>query len=91
MSDINKQQHTVPAAKELEQGVNEICEKALNDAKAQLHPLLRSVELDCLDRRNEFAQAFKHALERRLAKKMAAWQPYVQAVFKFDESWRENR
>ena len=76
--------------KNFDQAANHLCEKALNDAKAQLHPLLRNVELDRLDRRYEFVQAFKFALERRIAKKIAVWQPGIQAVFKFDESWRGN-
>ena len=83
--------HTISQANELEKVVNDICERALNDAKAQLHPLLRSVELDRLDRRNEFVQPFKLALERRIAKKIAAWQPSIHAVFQFDESWSESR
>src|SRR6266498_5620811 len=76
---------------ELKQTANDLCEKALNDAKAQLHPLLRDVDLDRLEQRNEFVQAFKLALEQRIARKLAAWQPGVQAVFRFDESWIENR
>lgn len=80
----------VSLPKNFDQAANHLCEKALNDAKAQLHPLLRNVELDRLDRRYEFVQAFKFALERRIAKKIAVWQPGIQAVFKFDESWRGN-
>ena len=66
------------------------CEKALNDAKAQLYPLLRNTELDRLGQRSEFLQAFKSALEQRIARKLAVWQPGVQAVFKYDETWTEN-
>ncbi|MFT3890960.1 MAG: hypothetical protein QM730_04945 [Anaerolineales bacterium] len=77
--------------KEFEQIMQELCEKALNDAKEQLHPLLREVELDRLDKRKEFMEAFKQALELRIAKKLALWQPTVQAIFKFDESWMESR
>lgn len=73
-------------SKEFEQVVYELCENALSEAKAQLHPLIRSNELDRLDKRKEFIQAFKLALERRIAKKLALWQPGVQAVFKFEES-----
>jgi len=77
--------------KDFEQITNELCEKALDDAKAQVHPLIRSNALDRLDKRSEFVQAFRLALERRIARKLALWQPGVQAVFKFDESWIENR
>lgn len=77
-------------AKDFRQTANDICEKALKDAKEQLHPLIRSVEINRLDKRNEFVQAFKLALERRIARRLASWQPGVQAVFKFDESRMEN-
>jgi hypothetical protein len=80
----------VPDPKELGQVANDVCEKALNDAKEQLHPLLRDAELDNLDRRAEFLRAFKSALELRVARKLAAWQPGVQAVFKFDATLTEN-
>ena len=96
MSDVNywwreeSVEHASPAAKDIGQVVNDLCEKALNDAKAQLHPLLRSVEVERLGQRSEFLQAFKSALERRIARKLAAWQPGVQAVFKFDETRMEN-
>ena len=81
----------VPAAKDLSWVANDICEKAINDAKEQVHPLIRNAELHQLRKRNEFTQAFKLALEKRIAQKLAIWQPNVQAVFKFDESWMENR
>lgn len=84
-------EHAVPAVKDFGQAANDICEKALNDAKEQLHPLIRNVELNRLDKRNEFVQAFKLALEHRIARKLTSWQPGVQAVFKFDESWIQNR
>ena len=71
---------------DLEQEVNKLCEKALNDAKDQLHPLLQSVELERLDQRREFTQAFRSALEQRIARKLASWQPNVQAVFRFDKA-----
>jgi hypothetical protein len=77
--------------KEFEQITQELCERALNDAKEQLHPLLRDVELERLEKRSEFMQAFRQALELMIAKKLAMWQPGVQAVFKFDESWMESR
>jgi hypothetical protein len=84
-------QARVSVPKDFGQEANDLCEKALNDAKTQLHPLLRSVEVDRLDRRHEFIQAFKTALEKRIARKLAAWQPNVQAIFKFDESWTRSR
>lgn len=71
---------------ELEREVNKLCEKALNDAKSQLHPLLQNVDLERLDQRREFTQAFKNALEQQIARKLAVWQPNVQAVFQFDTS-----
>jgi len=81
----------IPAAKDWGRVAEEICEKALNDAKTELHPLVRNTELVHLRKRKEFVQAFKLALEQRIAQKLAKWQPGVQAVFKFDESWMDNR
>jgi hypothetical protein len=81
----------VPAAQDLRQVANEICEKALNDAKEQLHPLMRNTELYRLRKRSEFVEAFKLALEQGIAQKLASWQPQVQEVFKFDESWMDSR
>jgi hypothetical protein len=75
-----------PTATDFGQVTDDLCEKALSDAKAHLHPLLRNVDVNCLGQRNEFLQAFKNALERRIARKLVAWQPTVQAVFKFDET-----
>ena len=69
-----------------EQIAHDLCDKALTDARSQLHPLMQNVNLDRLDKRTEFVQAFKLALEQQLAKRLAAWYPNVQAVFKFDES-----
>jgi hypothetical protein len=83
--------HKVSIPKGFEQIADEIYEKALNDARAQLHPLLRIVEAGRLSQRHEFVQAFRTALEQRIARKLAAWQPGVQAIFKFDESWMRNR
>jgi hypothetical protein len=57
-------EHTAPAVKDFGQAANDVCEKALNDAKAQLHPLIRHVELDRLGKHSEFVQAFKLSLER---------------------------
>lgn len=70
----------------LDQVAKELCERALNEAKQQLHPLIRNVELDRLDRRSEFVQAFQLALERTVARKLAAWQPGVQAIFRYDKT-----
>ncbi len=81
----------VPAAKDLSRAANDICEKALNDAKEQLHPLIRNTEINHLRKRSEFVQAFKLALEQRIAQNLASWQPNVQAIFKFDKSWMETR
>jgi hypothetical protein len=74
-----------PAGKDFGQAARDICDKSLNEAKEQLHPLLRNVDMERLEQRSEFLQAFKNALERRIARTLAAWQPSVQAVFKFDE------
>ena len=81
----------IPAPNDFKHVANELCERALNDAKAQLHPLLRSAELDRLNERADFLQAFKSALEKRIAQKLAVWQPGVQAVFKFDETRTKNK
>ena len=77
-------------AKDMGRAINDLCEKALDDAKAQLHPLLKTVQVERLGQRSEFLKAFKAALERRIARKLAAWQPTVLAVFKFDEIPTEN-
>src|SRR5215211_4702525 len=69
---------------------NELCEKALHDAKSQLHPLLQNSELDRLSQRVEFLAAFKSALEGRIARTLVLWQPSVEAVFKYDETRLEN-
>lgn len=96
MSDVNNWrreksiEHGAPAVKDFGNVTNDLCEKALNEAKAQLHPLLRNVEVERLENRSEFLHAFKSALERRIARTLAAWQPNVQAVFKYDETQMEN-
>lgn len=82
----NSIEHSLPVQHDVLQAAGDICEKALNDAQRQLHPLLRYVELDHLDQRAEFLQAFKSALEKRSARKLAAWLPDVQAIFRFDET-----
>ena len=74
----------------LKQAAKELCEEALNHAKTQLHPLLQQVELERLDQRCEFLEAFKQALEKEIARKIVRWQPCVQAVYKFDAPWGTN-
>ncbi|HEX5836317.1 MAG TPA: hypothetical protein VFY26_00710 [Anaerolineales bacterium] len=76
---------------EFGQAANVLCAKALEDALARLHPLIRSTDVRFLSQRIEFVQAFKRSLEQRVAQKLAAWQPAVQAVYSFDESWMESR
>ena len=83
-------EHVSPVEKDIRDIANDLCVKALDEAKAQLHPLLRSVDIERLSQRNDFLQAFKSALEKRIARKLAAWQPGIQAVFKFDETRSEN-
>jgi hypothetical protein len=48
-------------------------------------------DLSQVGERVEFVKAFKRALERRIAQRLALWQPDVQAVFQFEESWMESR
>jgi hypothetical protein len=72
--------------KPVAQTAHELCEKALHDARAELHPLLRSVDVNRLEKRNEFIEAFRSALEKQIAKRLAVWQPSIQSVFRFDES-----
>ena len=76
---------------DLEQIAEGICVHALEDAKLKLHPLLRNKELNYLGKRVEFVQAFKHALEFRIAEEVTLRYPEVQAVFQYDESWMESR
>jgi len=83
-------EHHVPAPKDFGQIATDLCENALKDAKEQLHPLLRDTQLERLDERPEFIKAFKRALEQRIARKLAAWYPGVEAVFQFDETRIEN-
>lgn len=96
MSDINQWQWERPVKqpvrvpKDFREAAHELCEKALEDAKRQLHPLLQNNGLDRLSQRSEFLKAFKSALEQGIAQKLAVWQPGVQAVFKFDETPEEN-
>jgi len=96
MSDVNhlageqSLAHMSLAAKELGHVANELCEKALEDAKSRLHPLLQNSELERLDQRVEFIQAFESALGQGIARKLAAWQPGVEAIFQFDQTRTEN-
>ena len=76
---------------ELGQAANALCAKALEDARARLHPLIRNTEVRLLSQRIEFIRAFKRSLEQRIAQKLAAWHPGVQAVYSYDESWMESR
>jgi hypothetical protein len=76
---------------EFAQAANALCAKALEDARARLHPLIRSTDVRLLSQRTEFVQVFKRSLELRIAQKLAAWQPGVQAVYSYDESWMESR
>lgn len=80
------EQTAFPASNDWADVANHICESALKDAKEQLHPLLRETELDRLNQRDEFVQAFKLALEQRIARRLAVLQPAVQAVFMFDRT-----
>ena len=75
---------------DLEQAANRLCERALDDAKDQLHPLLQSIDLEHLDQRLEFTHAFQDALEHGIARTLALWQPGIHAVFRFDEPRTKN-
>jgi hypothetical protein len=83
-------EHVVSDERDFGEVANNLCEKALDDAKGQLHPLLQNTGLGQLSQRGEFLQAFKSALEQRIARTLAVWQPSVQAVFKYDEAGTEN-
>ncbi len=78
------------ALQSLEKEADRLCESALNEAKEQLHPLLRSADVSRLEKRSEFIQAFRSALEKRIAKKLAASQPSIQSVFRYDDSHTAN-
>lgn len=67
-----------------------LCQKALSDAKSQLHPLLQSVELDRLGQRRKFLHAFKYALERQIAWKLSTWCPKLQAIFSYESTPHKN-
>ena len=83
---VHGEHSTEPGGKNVAKAANELCEKALEDAKRQLHPLLQIRELHSLSQRAEFLEAFKKSLEARIARTLATWQPGVQAVFKYDET-----
>ena len=84
-------EQAVSLRKDMVQVTNRLCEIALEDAKLQVHPLLRTADIYRLSQRVEFVKAFKLALERRIAQWLALRQPEVQAVFQFEESWMESR
>jgi len=75
----------IPDLRDFKEVAKDLCERALQDAKKQLHPLLQNSEVSRLSQRVDFLQAFKSVLEREIARKIAAWHPGVQAVFKYDE------
>jgi hypothetical protein len=77
-------EYSIPTSEALEQVAKVLCERALNDAKGQLHPLLQNIELDRLDQRSEFLQAFKCGLEQQIARKLTCWYPDILAIFSFE-------
>jgi CHAD domain-containing protein len=83
-------EHLPAMTKDLGEVAKDVCEKSLNEAKAQLHPLLKNVAVERLDQRTDFLQALKNALERRIARTLAAWLPGVQTVFTYDETRMED-
>ncbi len=84
-------EHADPLPMEFSQAASSLCAKALEDARACLHPLIRNTEVRLLGQRIEFVRAFKRSLEQRIAQKLASWQPGVHAVYSYDESWMESR
>ena len=52
--------------------------------------MLREAQLDRLDERLEIINTFKRAMEQSIARKLASWDPGIQAVFQFDETRMEN-
>lgn len=96
MSDVNQGHRGKRVAfrgfplEEIEQSAKQLCERALHDAKSQLHPLLQNLEFAHLEPRPEFLQAFKSALEQIIAEKLVTWCPGIQAVFRFDTTPTEN-
>jgi hypothetical protein len=91
MSDVGNRlqkpgQSGLPMLRELDHAANNMCQKALKEAKNQFHPLLQNAELDRLDQRQDFLQAFRHALAQQVARKLAAWYPDIQAIFRYEET-----
>jgi hypothetical protein len=84
------EEYVMAITSDLEVLANDLCKKALNEAKGQIHPLLRRADVQQLDQRSDFLQAFKSVLEQRVARTLVAWQPSVQAVFKFDKTREED-
>jgi hypothetical protein len=82
--------YVAPPSKDFGEVANDLCEKAIDEARRHLHPLLQNSELDRLDHREEFLKAFKNALEQGIARKLATWQLGVQAVFKYDATYTEH-
>jgi hypothetical protein len=82
--------HVAPTSKDFGEAANDLCEKAIAEAKRQLHPLLQNSELDRLDQRQEFLKAFKSAMEQGIARKLTTWHPGVQAVFQYDVTYTEH-
>lgn len=96
MSDINDDrcenaiECSIPTSEEFEQVAKVLCERALSDAKSQLHPLVQNFELDRLDQRPAFLRAFKCALEHGISRKLTAWHPGIQTIFSYEEAPFEN-
>ena len=71
----------------VKEGVKELCEKALACAKNELHPLLQHADLDRLDQRADFLQAFRKAIEIEMAQKITLWVPCTKIVYRFDTTY----
>lgn len=78
------------AAGDLGPVVTRLCEQALQDARGRLHPLLGQAELSRLSQRGDFLDAFKAALEQRIARAVAARGPDIQAVFRYEEHSQDS-
>ena len=79
------------ATSDFSQAVHTLLEKALKDARSQLHPLMWDTDVYRLRQRSEFVQTFKRALEQGIAQNLASWQRGVLAVYQFDESLESRR
>jgi hypothetical protein len=86
----NAIEYDIPTSEELEQVAKVLCERALNDAKSQLHPLLQTIELDRLDQRPEFLRVYKCVLKHKISQKLAAWHPGIQTIFSYEGTPFEN-